>query len=59
MFDLTGQPVFILSVTLAVALPVLIAVLWSRRRAKASGSPPLVVGIGGRIGIILLRKSWP
>lgn len=56
MFDLTGQPVFILSVALAVALPVLIVILWSRRRATRASGPPFVLVVAGRIGVILLAQ---
>jgi len=56
MFELTGQPVFILSVVLAVALPVLIAVLWSRRHARTSGGPPIALVVAGRIVVILLAQ---
>lgn len=56
MFDLTGQPVFVLSVVLAVALPVLIGILWSRRSASKSSGPPFVLVVAGRIGVILLAQ---
>ena len=56
MFDLTGQPVFILSVALAVALPVLIVILWSRRHSKTSGGLSFVIVVAGRIVAVLLAQ---
>jgi enterochelin esterase-like enzyme len=56
MFEITGQPVFILCVLLAVALPILITVMWSRRSAKPSSGPRFVFVVAGRIGVIVLAQ---
>jgi len=43
-------------VALAVALPVLIGILWSRRRGRTSDGPPVALAVAGRIGVILLAQ---
>jgi len=56
MFDLNGLPTLVLSVTLAVALPALIVVLWSRRRTTASGAHHPALRVAGRASLVVLAQ---
>ncbi len=56
MFDLTGQPILILSVTLAIALPILVVVLWTRTPRSPRRGPSRLLAPVGRAGLVVLAQ---
>lgn len=56
MFQLTGNFILIASTILAIALPILAAVLWSRKPPASGGRPVAVLKFLGRIGLILVAQ---
>ncbi len=57
MLSLTGRPLFILMVVLALAVPVVtVAVLSRRRPAPTSGWRTATMRVAGRVGLVLLSQ---
>ncbi len=57
MFELTGRPLQVLAVVAAVALPLLIVFLWSRRRQGSENPFRRGLAILGRLAIVLLAQA--
>jgi len=55
-FKLTGQPVLMIAVVLAVVTPVVVVVLWSRARGRGATLQRRVLDVAGRVVVVVLAQ---
>ncbi|MFT4295124.1 MAG: alpha/beta hydrolase-fold protein [Micropruina sp.] len=56
VFELTGRPLQVMAVIAAVALPLLVVYLWSRRRPHPGNLARRVLTVAGRLLVVLLAQ---